>query len=61
MSFDSSPSNGQNIVQLLSQSAKKWCLGRERFECLTNGLDGGIEMAVCISSELLIFLLIVFF
>ncbi len=45
--FNSSPANGQNIVQLLSQSAKKWCVGRESFDCLVHELDGPIEMAVC--------------
>jgi hypothetical protein len=45
--FYFSPSNGQNIVQLLLQSAKKWSPGRERFECLIHELDGTIEIAVC--------------
>jgi hypothetical protein len=50
--FNFSPSNGQNIVQLLAQSAKKWAPGRERFECLIHELDGQIETAVCTSFPL---------
>ncbi|CAF3987682.1 unnamed protein product [Adineta steineri] len=45
MPNENNPSNGQNIVQLLSQSAKKWCPGRERFDCLVNSFEAGIEIA----------------
>jgi hypothetical protein len=44
---DYSPSNGQNIVELLAQSAKKWAPHRESFHCLVHELDGTIEVAVC--------------
>lgn len=44
--YDFSPSNGQNIVQLLFKSVQMWCPGRERFECLVHELDGSIEVAV---------------
>ncbi len=42
-----SPANGQNIVDLLAQLAKKWCPHRESFHCLVHELDGSIEVAVC--------------
>jgi len=45
--FNFSPSNGQNIIQLLAQSAKKWCPSRERFDCIVRELEGSIEVAVC--------------
>ncbi|CAF1000284.1 unnamed protein product [Rotaria sordida] len=45
MPNENNPSNGQNIVQLLSKSAQKWCPGRERFECLIHELNGTIEIA----------------
>ena len=49
--IDSSPSNGQNIVELLSQSAKKWLPQRESFHCLVRELDGPIEVAVSRSTK----------
>ncbi|CAF3991723.1 unnamed protein product [Rotaria magnacalcarata] len=45
MPNENNPSNGQNIVQLLSKSVQKWCRGHERFECLIHELDGTIEVA----------------
>ncbi|CAF0794794.1 unnamed protein product [Rotaria sp. Silwood1] len=45
MPNENNPSNGQNIVQLLSKSVQKWCPSRERFECLIHELDGTIEVA----------------
>ena len=41
-----SPSNGQNIIELMDQSTKKWCPGRERFDCFIHELSGPIEVAV---------------
>lgn len=43
---NSSPANGQNIVELLSQSAKKWLPHRESFHCLLRELDEPIEVSV---------------
>jgi len=50
--FNFSPSNGQNIVQILLQSAKKWVPSRERFDCLIHEFDGSIEVAVCKSYKI---------
>ncbi|CAF0779717.1 unnamed protein product [Adineta ricciae] len=45
MPNENNPSNGQNIVLLLAQSVKKWWPGRERFDCLVNSFEAGIEIA----------------
>ncbi|CAF4351128.1 unnamed protein product [Rotaria socialis] len=45
MPNENNPSNGQNIVQLLSKSVQKWRRGHERFECLIRELNGTIEVA----------------
>ena len=44
-----SPSNGQNILNLLDKSAKKWFPGRERFQCLVQCLHSPNEIAVNVS------------